>query len=90
MNSSSKLQSLLPKNRWQRRLLEVALIFVVIVGARYWETHGLPDGAAPPLVGVLTNGSVARVGAGATATPVVFLSAQRRNARLRWAETSQA
>jgi len=42
--------------RWQRRLLEAALISAVILGAQYWQTRGLPEGVAPPLVGVLTNG----------------------------------
>ena len=67
MNLSSKLQTLLPKKRWQRWLLEAALILAVILGAQYWQTRGLPEGVAPPLAGVLTDGSVVKVGAGATA-----------------------
>lgn len=58
--------------RWQRRLLEAALILGVIFGAQYWQTRGLPEGAAPPLVGVLTDGSPVKVGAGDTATLVAF------------------
>ena len=53
--------------RWQRRLLEAALILGVIFGAQYWQTRGLPEGIAPPLVGVLTDGQTIKVGAGATA-----------------------
>ena len=66
----ANLQTLLPKKRWQRWLLEAALILAVIFGAQYWQTRGLPEGVAPPLVGVLTDGSSARVGAGDTATLV--------------------
>jgi len=58
--------------RWQRLLLEAALILAVILGAQYWQTRGLPEGAAPPLVGVRTDGSSARVGAGDTPTLVAF------------------
>jgi thiol-disulfide isomerase/thioredoxin len=72
MNFSSKLQTLLPKKRWQRRLLEAALILAVILGAQYWQTRDLPEGVAPPLMGVLTDGSPVRVGAGGTATLVAF------------------
>lgn len=60
--------------RWQRLLLEAALILAVIVGAQYYQTRGLPEGAAPPLAGVLTDGSHARVGAGDTPTLVAFWS----------------
>lgn len=55
-----------------RRVLEAALILAVIFGAQYWQTRGLAEGAAPPLTGVLTDGSPAKVGAGDTATLVAF------------------
>jgi thiol-disulfide isomerase/thioredoxin len=58
--------------RWQRLSLEAGLILAVILGAQYWQTRGLPEGAAPPLKGVLTDGSQARVGADDTATLVAF------------------
>jgi len=81
MNLSSKFQTLLPKKRWQRWLLEGGLILAVILGAQYWQTRGLPEGVAPPLVGVLTDGSSVKVpegthsaGAGDTATLVAFWS----------------
>ena len=61
MNLSSRLQSLFPVKRWERRVLEAALIIAVILGAQYWQTRGLPEGMAPPLVGVRTDGSQARV-----------------------------
>ena len=72
MNLTSKLQTLLPRKRWQRRLLEAALIIAVILGAQYFQTRGLPEGIAPPLVGVRTDGSAVKVSAGDTATLVAF------------------
>ncbi len=56
-----------PFKRWQRWLLEGGLILAVILGAQWWQARGLPEGAAPPLAGVLTDGTNARVGAGDTA-----------------------
>jgi len=50
-----------------RHLLEAALILAVILGVQYWQTRGLPEGAAPPLAGVLTDGNQVKVGAGNTA-----------------------
>ena len=58
--------------RWQRLLLEAVVILAVIVGAQWWQTRGLPEGAAPPLAGVLTDGQSTRVGADGTATLVAF------------------
>lgn len=63
MSPSSRLQTLLPTTRWQRWLLEAALILAVILGAQYWQARGLPEGAAPPLAGVLTDGTIARLDA---------------------------
>ena len=78
MNLSTKLQFLLPKKRWQRWLLEGSLILAVILGAQYFQTYGMPEGEAPPLAGVRTDGVLTRlatnqrVGAGDTATLVAF------------------
>lgn len=72
MNSTSPLHRFLPAKRWHRRLLEVALIIAVIVGAHLYQTRDLPDGMAPPLAGVLTDGKLLEVGAGGTATLVTF------------------
>lgn len=55
-----------------RRLIEAALIIAVILGAQYWQTRGLAEGAAPPLAGVLTNGQTIEVGAGGTPALVAF------------------
>jgi len=72
MNLATTLQSLLPQKRWQRRLLDAALIAAVILGAQYWQARGLPEGIAPPLEGVRTDGSPVKVGAGDTAnTPTL-------------------
>ena len=67
MRSPQIPNSLASLSRWQRRrLLDAALILVVILGAQYWQTRGLPQGVAPPLAGVLTDGSTAKVGADET------------------------
>jgi thiol-disulfide isomerase/thioredoxin len=67
MSREAFLHRLLPQKRWQRRLLEAGLILAIILGAQWWQTRGLPEGAAPPLEGVLTDGRIIKVGAGATA-----------------------
>lgn len=72
MNPGSFFGRWLPARRWQRRLLEAGLIIAVIVGAQYWQTRGLPEGAAPPLAGLRTDGSPASAAAGDRATLVVF------------------
>jgi len=58
-----------------RLLPEAALILAVILGAQYWQTRGLPEGLAPPLAGVLTNGQAVTVGAGETASSAPTLVA---------------
>jgi len=72
MTSPFCLRELLRVRPWKRRLLEAALIVAVILGAQYWQTRGLPEGIAPPLVGVLTDGGQVKVCAGDTATLVAF------------------
>ncbi|MBI5898002.1 MAG: redoxin domain-containing protein [Rhodocyclales bacterium] len=57
MKLSFALKSLSPRKRWQRWLLEASLILAVIFGAQWWQTRGLPEGIAPPLAGLLTDGS---------------------------------
>ena len=54
---------MLPAKRWLRRLLGAGLVIAVIVGAQFYQTRGLPDGMAPPLAGVLTDGRLVKVGA---------------------------
>ena len=89
MNLAPTLQTLLPgklpAKRWQRRLLEATLIVAVVLAAQYWQTHGLPEGVAPPLAVVLTDGHAIKVGpstgsgqaAGNTATSVAFRATWR-------------
>lgn len=61
------LAALRDPRRWRKWLLE-ALILVAIVGAvTMWQNRGLPEGMAPPLAGVRTDGSTVKVGAGETA-----------------------
>ena len=64
MKLSLILNSLSPKERWQRWLLEGSLILAVIFGAQWWQTRGLPEGIAPPLEGVRTDGTHVRFPAG--------------------------
>lgn len=87
-----------------RRVLEAALILAVIFGAQYWQTRGLAEGAAPPLAGVLTDGSQA-IDWGVRGVPTHFIVDGAGNirfrvvgyattwglkARLWWAETFSA
>ena len=72
MDLTSRLRRLFPAKPWLRRLLEVGLIIFVIGGAHLYQTHGLPEGAAPPLAGALTDGRRVEVGAGDTAMLVTF------------------
>lgn len=55
-----------------RRGLEAALIVAVIVGAQYWQARDLPEGTAPPLEGVRTDGVRVQVGGSGAATLVAF------------------
>ncbi len=67
-------------SRWRKRALEALAIVAVIFGAQYWQTRGLPEGIAPPLEGVRTDGSAVTgvpagtrsAGAGDTPTLVAF------------------
>jgi thiol-disulfide isomerase/thioredoxin len=74
-NQARKAQALRDRLRRilkPRRLLEAGLIVAVILGAQYIQTRGLPEGAAPPLAGVLTNGQAARMDMGGAPTLVAF------------------
>jgi len=73
---SPRLTAILAALRDPRRLRRWALellILIAIVGAvTLWQNRGLPEGVAPPLTGVRTDGSLAKVGSGGTASLVVF------------------
>lgn len=58
--------------RWRRWILDALILAAIVGGISYWQSHGLPDGVAPPLAGVRTDGSTVKVGAGGTASLVVF------------------
>ena len=65
--------------RWKRGLLEATLLVSIIAGIQLYQARGLPEGAAPPLAGVRTDGSSVKVpegthsaGADGTATLVAF------------------
>jgi thiol-disulfide isomerase/thioredoxin len=68
------------RRRWKRWTLEALLIVAVVVGVQLWQARGLPEGIAPPLEGMLTDGRVVQVGPstssgqalGGTAQLVVF------------------
>ena len=60
------------RQRWKALLLDAALIIVVVGGALWYMTRDLPQGMAPTLEDVRTDGSRAKVGAGETAQLVVF------------------
>lgn len=53
-------------------MLEATLIIAVVVAVQLYQSRGLPEGAAPPLEGVLLDGRPVKVGAGDTATLVAF------------------
>lgn len=55
-------------------MLDAALVIAVIAGVHLYQTHGLPEGKAPALEGLLTDGRQVKVGAGDTAQLVVFWS----------------
>ncbi len=60
------------RQRWKALLLDAALIIAVVGGAQWYMTRNLPQGMAPALDDVRTDGSRAKVGAGETAQLVVF------------------
>jgi thiol-disulfide isomerase/thioredoxin len=62
------------RSRWQRWLLEALLIVAVVVAVQIWQARGLPEGAAPELAGMTTDGrmvSLARMVAESGGRPVL-------------------
>jgi thiol-disulfide isomerase/thioredoxin len=53
--------------RWKKLLFEIALIIAVVMAVQWYQSRGLPEGAAPPLDGIMTDGRLAIVGSGGTA-----------------------
>jgi len=73
MNALSLFRRFPVLRPWQRRVLEGLAILAVILGAQAWQARGLPEGAAPPLAGMLTDGAQVKLeqGAGADKTPIL-------------------
>lgn len=44
------------RRRWQRWLIDIVLIFIVVFAVHLWQTRNLPAGAAPELKGKMLNG----------------------------------
>jgi thiol-disulfide isomerase/thioredoxin len=60
-----------PKN-WRKWTFEVLILLAIVTAVTLWQNRGLPEGAAPPLVGVRTDGVAIKladriVGGGGTA-----------------------
>ena len=53
--------------RWRKWLFEAMILIAIVVAVTMWQNRGLPEGMAPPLAGVRTDGSAVKVGAGNTA-----------------------
>lgn len=43
--------------RWRRWLVEIALVVAVLLAVQWWQTRDVAYGPAPPLAGVLLDGS---------------------------------
>lgn len=72
MNLTSIKAALRDPKRWKRWTLEALLLLVILGAITTWQNSGLASGVAPQLAGVRTDGSLAKLGAGRTATLVVF------------------
>jgi len=66
------LAALRDPKRWRKWLLEALILIAIVAAVTVWQNRGLPEGMAPPLEGVRTDGSTVKVGAGGTAQLVVF------------------
>ncbi|MCX8085632.1 MAG: redoxin family protein [Rhodocyclaceae bacterium] len=58
--------------RWRRWALEALILVALVAAVSVWQNRGLPEGPAPRLEGVRSDGSLVKVGAGPTAQLVVF------------------
>lgn len=66
------LAALRDPKRWRRWLLELLFFIAIITAITLWQNRGLPEGAAPPLEGLRTDGVTEKLGAHSTAQLVVF------------------
>ena len=74
---STLLAALRNPKKWRKWAFEVFILFAIVTAVTLWQNRGLPEGAAPPLVGVRTDGVAIKladrkVGTGGTAALVVF------------------
>ena len=60
------------RQRWKRLALEALLLVGIFTGVQFFQARDLPEGLAPPLEGLRTDGTPSKVGAGGTAQLVVF------------------
>lgn len=74
MTLRALLERLRPATRWQRWLRDLLIVVAAMGGIHYYQSHDLPEGPAPALEGVLTDGRHVKVGPGGTAQLVVFWS----------------
>ena len=50
------LAALSESKRWRRWALEALIFLAVVIGLSVWQNRGLPEGAAPPLQGIRSDG----------------------------------
>lgn len=71
--------------RWRKWAFEALILLAIVTAVTLWQNRGLPEGAAPPLAGLRTDGVTVnladrKVGAGGTAAP-----AEQANLVVFWA-----
>ncbi len=69
---SDLLAALRDPRRWRRWGLEILVLIAIVGAVTLWQNRGLPEGPAPALAGQRTDGTSVSIGAGQTATLVVF------------------
>jgi len=69
---STLLAALHNPQNWRKWAFEVFILFAIVTAVTLWQNRGLPEGIAPPLAGVRTDGSTVKIGADKTASLVVF------------------
>lgn len=61
------LAALRDPQRWRRWAIEALILAAIVGGITAWQNRGLPEGAAPPLAGVRTDGAAVKLGASGAA-----------------------
>lgn len=72
MNLKNLQSALRDPQRWKRWGLEALILLTIVAGVTLWQNRGLPEGPAPVLSGVRTDGTTATLGPGERAQLVVF------------------